>query len=148
MPADRGYYDKLQYLWTYGDQSEVVGMATNLTNVPFDRNSIIANASVKKGIRINGWLGTVLEPRQLKDEHNDNLNKIAVFMRGKLALEDVLDSFGQKEIYADYVIGEIYCDDLDVDEKEDLATSSRQNIKEDDPQFQTLREILLVSFVT
>ena len=55
------------------------------------------------------------QPRQLQDEDGDNLNRIAIFMRGKMAQEDILDEFGQKEIYADYVIGELHCDDLDDD---------------------------------
>ena len=64
-------------------------------------------------------------------------------MRGKLAQEDILDGFGQKEIYADYVVGEIQCDDLDSDDEDDIATSSRQSLKYDDPRFETIRDIVL-----
>jgi hypothetical protein len=64
-------------------------------------------------------------------------------MRGKMAQEDILDEFGQKEIYADYIIGELHCEQLDLDEKGDIATSSRQSLKQDDPRFESLRTIVL-----
>lgn len=64
-------------------------------------------------------------------------------MRGKMAQEDILDIFGQKEIYADYIIGELHCEELDVDDKGDIATSSRQSLKEDDPRFEALRRVVL-----
>lgn len=64
----------------------------------------------KSKISLSGWIGTVSSPSQLKDEEGDNLNRLAVFMRGKMAQEDILDEFGQKEIYADYIIGELHCE--------------------------------------
>ena len=71
------------------------------------------------------------------------MNRLAIFMRGKMAQEDILDEFGQKEIYADYIIGELHCEELDVDDLGDIATSSRQSLKEDDPRFLALRRIVL-----
>ena len=32
---------------------------------------------------------------------------------------NILDEFGQKEIYAGYVIGELHCEDLDDDSEEE-----------------------------
>lgn len=142
-PADRGYYYALEYLWTYGDQSEIVGLCSNLQRSSQNRTAEISIAVAEAGITLTGWLGTVKSPRQLKDEEGDNLNHIAVFMRGKLALEDILGDFGQKEIYASYVIGEIYCDSLDEDDSDDIATSSRQAIKQDDPRYAALRNVVL-----
>ena len=86
-------------------------------------------------------MGTVKHPRFLKDEGGENLNRLAIFMRGKLAQDDILNGFGQKEIYADYLVGEIHCDDLDDDDDDDIATSSRQSLKYDDSRFETLRAI-------
>ena len=96
----------------------------------------------KAGISLTGWIGTVSNPGQLKDEEGDNLNRVAIFMRGRMAQEDILGVFGQKEIYADYIIGELHCEELDVDEKGDIATSSRQSLKQDDPRFEALRRIV------
>src|SRR5208283_4415088 len=49
----------------------------------------------------------------------------------------------QKEIYADYVLGELHCEELDLDGQGDIATSSRQALKQDDPRFEALRKIVL-----
>lgn len=142
-PDDRGYHNALQYLWTYGDQNAFASSCKNLERPAEARLSVINDELSKAGISLTGWIGTVSSPSQLKDEEGDNLNRVAIFMRGKMAQEDILDIFGQKEIYADYVIGELHCEELDVDEKGDIATSSRQSLKEDDPRSEALRRIVL-----
>ena len=144
QPSDRGYYEHVQYLWTYGDQAELMPLFRSLTSDrgPVNRTNEIADETRDAGVEITGWIGTVKRPEFLKDEENENLNRLAVFMRGKQAHEDILDGFGQKEIYADYVVGELHCDDLDRDNDEDIATSSRQTLKADDPRFEALREIV------
>ena len=142
-PEDRGYQKVLEYVWTYGDQNAFVAGATKLEKPAFDRTASVAPAPGDIDLSLKGWIGTVASPNQLKDEEGDNLNRIAVFMRGKLAQEDVLDDFGQKEIYADYLIGELHCDALDTDDTQDIATSSRQTLKEDDDRFQKLRKFAL-----
>jgi hypothetical protein len=142
-PSDRGYQSALQYLWIYGNQREITSLATNLERAAENRTSALKAAAKAAGVHISGWIGTVAQPRQLLDEEGDNLNRIAIFMRGKMAQEDVLDEYGQKEIYADYVIGELHCEELDIDSQDDIATSSRQSIKEDDPRFQAVRDLVL-----
>ncbi|MFN3727573.1 MAG: ATP-binding protein [Allosphingosinicella sp.] len=142
-PEDRAYHNALQYLWTYGDQTEFVKLCKNLERPADDRSTAVKDALKKAGLSLTGWIGTVAKPDQLKDEDGDNLNRLAVFMRGKMAQEDILDEFGQKEIYADYVIGELHCEELDLDSAGDIATSSRQSLKQDDPRFEALRTIVL-----
>lgn len=142
-PEDRGYHNALQYVWTYGDQEDFVRSCSHLQRPAEPRLTAIQDALDKVGIRLTGWIGTVAKPDQLKDDEGDNLNRLAIFMRGKMAQEDILDDFGQKEIYADYVIGELSCEQLDLDDRGDIATSSRQALKEDDPRFEALRRIVL-----
>jgi hypothetical protein len=142
-PQDRGYHNSIEYLWTYGTQTEFVNSCKHLARPAEARLATISNELKKAGITLTGWIGTVTKPDQLKDEEGDNLNRLAVFMRGKLAQEDILDEFGQKEIYADYIIGELHCEELDADDKGDIATSSRQSIKHDDPRFEVLRKLVL-----
>ena len=102
---------------------------------PEDRSAAISDQAGGAGIQVTGWMGTVKHPRHLKDDGGENLNRLAIFMRGKLAQDDILDGFGQKEIYADYLVGEIHCNDLDDDNDDDIATSSRQSLKYDDSRF-------------
>ncbi len=143
VPEDRAYHNAIQYLWIYGAQQEFVASCQNLERDPEQRLPAIRAELKKEGLNLTGWIGTVANPSQLKDTEGDNLNRIAIFMRGKMAQEDVLDEFGQKEIYADYVIGELQCEELDADDQGDIATSSRQSLKQDDPRFEALRGIVL-----
>ncbi|WP_432284697.1 ATP-binding protein [Aminobacter sp. BA135] len=142
-PEDRAYHNSLQYIWTYGDQTEFVSQCKKLERPAEARLANISDELKKAGLTLTGWLGSVAKPDQLKDEEGDNLNRLAIFMRGKMAQEDILDEFGQKEIYADYLIGELHCEELDLDDHGDIATSSRQSLKEDDPRFEALRKIVL-----
>lgn len=72
----------------------------------------------------------------------DNLNKISILLRGKVALEDVLDLYRDGGLYTKYLIGEIRADFLDVSDKEDIATSSRQNFIQNDERFIKLKEFI------
>ena len=142
-PEDRGYHNAVEYLWTYGDPSGFAKMCKHLARPAEDRLSVVQSELTRGGISLKGWIGTVSSPSQLKDDEGENLNRLAVFMRGKLAQEDILDDFAQKEIYADYIIGELHCEELDLDDQGDIATSSRQSLQEDDPRFRLLRGIVL-----
>ena len=141
-PEDRGYHNAIEYLWTYEDQSEFAKACTHLARPFEDRLPAIRGALAEAGISLRGWIGTVSSPGQLKGEEGDNLNRLAIFMRGKLAQEDILDDFAQKEIYAAYVIGELHCDELDLDDHTDIATSSRQALHQDDPRFEALKRVV------
>ncbi len=139
-PADRDYYSKLQFLWTYGKQPDLIRLSKESLSKAADSRSEVLKG---KRIKIDGWIGTVHESRMLKDEESgDNLNRIAIFVRGKMAQEDILDDFGERGVYASYLIGELRVDTLDEDDQEDAATSSRQKIVEDDPRYQELQEVL------
>ena len=142
-PEDRGYHHAIEYLWTYGNQNDFTTLCKKLGRKPESRLPQIESELKDKGITLTGWIGTVGSPSQLKDEDGDNLNRLAIFLRGKMAQEDLLGDFGQKEIYADYLIGELHCEELDLDSKGDIATSSRQAVRQDDPRFEALRSIVL-----
>lgn len=142
-PDDRAYHNAIEYLWVYGQQDDFVKSCKKLARKHEARLHAIQSELTKSKISLSGWIATVSSPSQLKDEEGDNLNRLAVFMRGKMAQEDILDEFGQKEIYADYIIGELHCEQLDIDDQGDIATSSRQSLKQDDPRFEALRKIVL-----
>lgn len=139
-PEDRGYHDRLQYIWTYGDQSEVTNRCVNIEEVEERQHTV----AVPEGpnLEISGWLGTVRESRHLQDENGENLNRIAIFVRGKMAQEDMLGDFAERGVYASYLLGELRVDGLDTDDGEDAATSSRQRIVEDDPRYVALRGLI------
>lgn len=147
-PADRDYYGKIRYIWTYGNQEHVVSQCE--AEERDDRTNLIN----QKGLTVSGWLATVRQVRDLKDEDSidsgrgDNLNRIAIFVRGKLAQEDMLADLSERGVYASYLIGELHVDDLDrydgpgTQEDDDATTSSRQRIVEDDERYRRLQEIV------
>ena len=63
-------------------------------------------------------------------------------VRGKLAQEDILEEFGEGGLYTKYILGEIHADFLDIDDQDDIATTSRQSLIEEDPRYQALKEKL------
>ena len=132
--ADRGYHDKLQYVWTFGSRGEEVATMAKLK--PVRRPVEIDYAD---GCQIEGWIGTARRAGDLKDEDGESLNKIVVMVRDKLAQEDILEEFGEGGVYSRYLIGEIHADFLDIDDEDDIQTTSRQRIIEEDPRYQALR---------
>ncbi len=138
---DREYQDKLQYIWTYGKSGEKTkNMARHLD----DEDARSPEVDVDEAeYEIDGWIGTVHTVKQLSDpDTNETLNKILIMVRGKLAQEDILDTFGIGGLPTKYIIGEIHADFLDLDDKDDIATTSRQQIIEEDPRYVALRSKL------
>lgn len=139
--TDRDYFHKIQYLWRYGDGSEQYrDYCKNLEN----DNPRAANTIPSTDYSVTGWIGTVKDSGDLKDaDVKDNLNKIVIMVRGKLAQEDILEDFSEGGMYTKYLIGEISADFLDINDKEDIATTSRQKVIEDDPRYIALKEFVL-----
>ncbi|MDE0396166.1 MAG: ATP-binding protein [Candidatus Poribacteria bacterium] len=143
--TDRDYFHKLQYLWHYGDESEkYVDLCNKSDNfeheekrdgsIQYERNTQAETYPVR------GWIGTVTTPSALTDKDvNENLNKIVIMVRGKLAQEDILEDIREAGFYNKYLIGEIHADFLDDDDLLDIATSNRQEIMKDDQRYISLR---------
>ena len=134
---DRDYYKKLQYIWTFGKQGEAVASRAHGIKGTKRLPGVKINGKTEK---IDGWIGTTHKAGQTKDDKTkDNINKIVIMVRGKLAQEDILAEFGEGGFYSKYIIGEIHANFLDRDDKEDSATTNRQGIIEDDPRYQPLK---------
>lgn len=137
--TDRDYFHKVQYLWYYGKSGEEFVKlcdAKKLTHKDM-RPELVG----KSGFKVSGWIGTTEKAGDLKDGP-DNLNKIVIMVRGKLAQEDILEDFSEGGIYSKYLMGEIHADFLDEDSKDDIATSSRQEIIKDDPRYIDLKNFI------
>lgn len=134
--ADRDYFHKIEYLWYYGDESLEYRDYSNNAVQKEKRNN-----TLNGGHKITGWLGLVKESGHLQDG-DDNLNKIVLLMRGKMAKEDLLEEFREGGLFTKYLFGELTADFLDYTNLPDIATSSRQNIFEDDDRYKVLQEFL------
>lgn len=131
---DRDYFHKLEFATVYGDYSQ-----KNLSHLSADK-LINRNEKIKEK-NISGWIGLVKESGGLQDE-DDNLNKISILARGKVALEDILEQYRDGGMYTKYIIGEIRADYLDDTDKDDIATSSRQDFITSDERFIDLKNII------
>lgn len=139
--TDRDYFHKVQFLWTFDDHEEHAEKCRNL-----EQHKKLDNET-PNGNTVSGWIGTVEEPQDLVESHpgldqKDDLNKVSLMVRGKLAQEDLLDDTNDGRLYTKYVVGEIHANFLDVDTKDDIATSSREKIVKDDPRYQDLQEFV------
>jgi hypothetical protein len=131
---DRGDLDKLQYLWRVGDWKGPDWLKADELRVSALPNRLDGwNPEWK----INGWLGTSRKPKDLANAAG-NLNVIVILARGRLFLENILDRINDGRHYTKYLTGCIEADFLDLTDLEDIATSDRQRIIEDDPRFQAL----------
>lgn len=134
---DRDYFHKIQYLWEYG--SSRGSYRSNCPNL--EKHAVRPGDVPGISYTVSGWIGTPKKVADLKVE-GDNLNKIVIMVRGKLAQEDILEDFGEGGLYSKYLIGEIHADFLDLNDEDDIATTSRQRIIEDDPRYQALRAFI------
>ena len=150
--ADRDYFHKARFLFQYGDydygqhcdnldtDEETGGKLAFVRSARFDAQG---NTSADGEYEINGWIGIALHSNDLDGRgEDDNLNKITVVVRGKVALEDILQEFRLGGMITKYIYGEINADFLDEDELEDIATSSRQSLSVEDPRYIALRSFI------
>ena len=92
--------------------------------------------------KVRGWLGAAEEPKKLKHDEAGSLNGIVVFARGRLIQENILDKLNYSRILVSYLTGQVRAIFLDIKDKEDIATSDRQRLIEDDERY-----VALVSFL-
>ncbi len=145
--TDRDYFHKLQFIWTiddgedYGTPSQSYeDFCTNLAEDPIQLDD-----ETPDGYEIKGWIGAVEKPKELEvtyGDKKDDLNKITLMMRGKMAQEDLLENYNDAGVYTSYLVGEIHADHLDADDMDDIATSDRESIKENSPRFGDLLDFI------
>lgn len=101
--------------------------------------------------RLTGWLGlhATIAPQaaQANDERFEknqfyNPAQIRLYVRNKLASEELLNKLGITGAFANYIEGELSFDLLDDNLLPDIATSSRQGFDELDDRWLLLKSIL------
>ncbi len=152
--SDRDYFHKARFLFQYGDY-DYAQHCSNLdrhedhdTPLAFPRGSRFdANgvASEPGEHEVRGWIAIARHSNDLDDssgDRDDNLNKITILMRGKVAQEDILQEYRLGGMITKFIFGEIHADFLDVDEDDDVATTSRQRLAEDHPRYVALKAFI------
>ena len=143
--TDRDYFHKLHYLWHYGKGSEkYIDLCDSEKLEYYEPGGGKIEVKDEDGAtaqvcQVTGWIGTVKEASDV-NAPDDNLNKIVIMVRGKLAQEDILEDFTEGGLYTKYIIGEIHADFLDSNNQDDIATSNRQEIIKDDPRYIAIQD--------
>ncbi len=142
--ADRQELKKLEYIWEFGQptlpESALPGDITRYTlndqlPPPFDDEAV------------GGWFGTARVPSDLtEDEEAGSLKNIIVIARKRPIQEGIVDKLDFSRVFGNYVTGQIEADFLDQDDEEDIATSDRQRLIEDDPRVKVLQAFLRDAF--
>jgi hypothetical protein len=141
--TDRDYFHKVQFLWTFGNNEYVEYCRDQKLQIHEHRP-----ATTENGYKVEGWIGTVEKPRDLVEDYPgeeteaDDLNKVSLMVRGKMAKPDLLEDFNDGRMYTKYLVGEIHADFLDYDDEEDIATSNREDVVKDDERYQELLDFL------
>ena len=136
---DRIELKKLEYLWEFGNKTiPAHSLAPDVV-----RNIMPANVSGDGSWSVSGWFGTTARPDQLvEDEEAGSLKNIMVLSRGRPIQEGILDRLDFSRLFVSYTTGQIRADFLDTDDEDDIATSDRQRLMEDDPRVEALRDFL------
>ncbi|MFM2599882.1 hypothetical protein [Vibrio fortis] len=71
------------------------------------------------------------------------MNSIVLMARGRVVHENLLSEINDGGLYTKYISGEINADFLDDDKKDDIATSSRQALVEDDERVTALTNYIV-----
>lgn len=136
---DRIELRKLEYLWEFG--SEAIPADSLAPDVV--RSVLPADVAGNSSWKISGWFGTTARPDQLvEDEDAGSLKNIMVLSRGRPIQEGILDRLDFSRLFVSYTTGQIRADFLDADDQDDIATSDRQRLMEDDPRVEALRDFL------
>ena len=129
--SDRNYLSKAQCVWMFlpengaDDYREDLKSQTKSEKIKLIKELPSTVTVGENSYRITGWIATCSEPKELDDD--ENLNRIVIMVRGKMAKEDIFSEIGTTALYSKYVFGELSADFLDLDDEADITTSSRQD---------------------
>ncbi len=143
--ADRQELKKLEFIWEFGAENlpkEV--LPTKIHRFVLKDNVVDA----AMGWTVRGWIGTAATPTQLTDDDEaGSLKNIIVLARKRPIQEGIIEKLDFSRIFGNYVTGQIEADFLDLDDHDDIATSDRQRLIEDDPRVQALQKFLRQQFL-
>ncbi len=131
---DRKYYNSIEYVWYFGEQNKLPSKFPNALNKVAE-DYIYGDY---EEYEISGWIGTVAK----QDQINEETNGIVIFASGKLVHENLLKDMMQGGVWTKYVIGEIDADFMDETNSEDIITSARQSLNENDDRYIDLKQFL------
>jgi len=143
--GDREDLKALEFLWEFGSERLSSSQCPSLLKRFVLPDAVDAEHPHWK---LKGWLGAAEEPKKLKHDEAGSLNGIVVLARGRLIQENILDKLGYSRILVSYLTGQVEADFLDLKGGEDIATSDRQRLIEDDERYVALTDFLRRTLVS
>lgn len=144
-PKDREDLRAVEFLWEFG--------AKRIENseLPSLKKRFVVPARVSDDHptwKLKGWLGAAGEVKKLRHDEAGTLNGIVVLARGRLIQENILDKLNFNRILVSYLTGQVEADFLDLAGEDDIATSDRQRLVEDDERYEALTDFLRRTLVS
>ena len=137
-PGDREDLQAIEYLWEFGERRVDAAAAPRL------KERFVLDDEVSGDHpewRVGGWFGASAKPRDLS-RTSGSINGLVVIARGRLIQENILDRLNFSRVLVSYITGQIEADFLDISGEDDIATSDRQRVVEDDERYEALRDFL------
>ena len=146
--ADRQELKKLQFIWEFGGETiPAEALPKDVVRFTLPRTFV----DEEKGWRVKGWFGTTRKPTDLVDDDEaGSLKNIIVLARKRPIQEGIIEKLDFSRLFGNYVTGQIEADFLDLDDPsyDDIATSDRQRLIEDDDRVMKLQKFLRAAFVS
>lgn len=141
---DRKELKNLQFIWEFGDQELPSGVLPK----GIERFKLPNVVDASNGWTVSGWFGTARKPADLTDDAEaGSLKNIIVLARKRPIQEGIVEKLDFSRVFGNYVTGQVEADFLDDNDLDDIATSDRQRLIEDDPRVQALQDFLRKAFV-
>ena len=110
----------------------------------------LADEDIEAEYSLTGWIGIHGSlDSEIQRRNNSSFNKVSyhpnairLYVRGKLAVDNLLTYITNTQAFANYIEGEICFDILDDDRFEDISTSNREGYKKDDIRVRKLLEVV------
>ncbi|WP_083459924.1 ATP-binding protein [Jiangella muralis] len=144
---DREDLKRLEYVWYLGMPDLKDFPKPNVKRVWLIKDNVVDAA---RGWKLEGWFGTVRTPDELNDPEDtqESLRNIIIIARKRPIQEGILDQLDFNKLFGSYVTGQIRAEFLDIDGADDIATSDRQRLIEDDERVNLLISKLRDAFNT
>ena len=141
---DRQDLKQLEYIWEFGTQrlpdSALPKVLKRFTLPQYKVDD-------RDDWEVRGWIGTARTPSDLvEDDEAGSLKNVMILARKRPIHEGILDKLDFSRVFGNYVTGQVAADFLDVDNADDIATSDRQRLIEDDERVRSLQRFLRDAF--
>jgi hypothetical protein len=143
--ADRQDLKTLEFIWEFGSET----LPASALPTKIKRFVLPGDTAAKPDWKVSGWIGTAHQPEDLTaDEEAGSLKNVIVLARKRPIQEGIIEKLDFSRVFGSYVTGQIEADFLDMDGTyEDIATTDRQRLMEDDERVLALQKFLREAFV-